>query len=175
MHIADLVVNGGLPLDGGTTVQAIKHSGFAVLQICLSYFETIGKYQAPKGSHKKDNEYFKAGVQAVFPSIQKVPSEVRKKLLEVLWKDARCGLYHNSRTRYRVGLGQPPNGEAMAYDPEAQMLAMSPEHLPRALKAHLECYRTDLLNPIHAEARQNFEDQFDEDFGITRKSQFTVP
>ncbi len=175
LHVADLVANGGLPLDGGTTLLAIRHSGFAVLQICLSYFETIGKYQAPKGSHKKDNEYFKAGVQAVFPSIRNVPSEVRKQLLDVLWKDARCGLYHNSRTRHRVGLGQPPNGEAMAYDSEAQILAISPEHLPQDLKAHLERYRTDLLNPVNGEARQNFEYQFDKDFGVTRKSQSTVP
>lgn len=66
LHIADLVVNGGLPLDGGTTVQAIKHSGFAVLQICLSYFETIGKYQAPKGSTRKTTSISKRASRPSF-------------------------------------------------------------------------------------------------------------
>lgn len=167
LHIADLIANGGDPLEGGAKVQRIQHSGFAVLQICLSYFETIGKYQAPADdNHKKYNEYFKAGAQTVFPFIQNAPPKVRKKLLDVLWKDARCGLYHNSRTRRGVGLRQPPNGEAMAYYPDAQVLVISPERLPQALKGHLERYRAELLDPINAAARQCFERQFDRDFGV---------
>ena len=170
LHVADLIANGGYPLGGGAKVQRIQHSGFAVLQICLSYFETIGKYQAPAdGNHKKDNEYFKAGAQTVFPCIQNAPSEVRKKLLEVLWKDARCGLYHSSRTRRGVGLSQPPNGEAMAYYHDAQVLVISPERLPHALKCHLERYRTDLLDPINVDARQCFERQFDKDLGVNQQ------
>ena len=50
------------------------------------------------GDHKKDKEYFKEGAQTVFPFIQNAPSNVRNKLLNALWKDVRCGLYHNSRT-----------------------------------------------------------------------------
>lgn len=169
LHVADLIANGGHPLEGEARVQPVRHSGFAILQICLSYFETIGKYQAPAdGKRKGDNEYFKAGTLTVFPSIQNAPSRVRKKLLDVLWKDVRCGLYHNSRTRRGVGLGQPSNGAAIAYYPDAQVLMISPERLPQALKCHLARYRTELLDPINAEARQNFERQFDKDFGVTR-------
>jgi hypothetical protein len=165
LHVADLIANGGHPLGGEAAVKRIQHSGFAVLQICLSYFETIGHYRAlATGGSKK---YFKAGAQAVLPGLQHVPDEVREKLLDVLYLGARCGLYHNSRTRRGVGLGQPSNGEAMAYDPHAQVLVISPERLPRALKRHLECYRTELLNPINADARRYFERQFDKDFGVS--------
>ena len=167
LHIADLITNGGDPLGGGAKVAPIRDSGFAVLLICLSYFETIGKYQARvDGKRKKDNEYFKAGAQAVFPFILNTPPDVRKKLLDTLWKDARCGLYHNSRTSCGVGLGQPPNGEAMAYDPKAQKLAISPERLPPALKDHLKHYRMELLDPTKTDARRSFEHQFDKDFGV---------
>ncbi|HEV8406992.1 MAG TPA: hypothetical protein VGQ34_03575 [Sphingomicrobium sp.] len=55
LHIADLVANGGTAFGEngdrkGTTVSAIRHSGFAVLQICFSYFETIGYYTGKSGS-----------------------------------------------------------------------------------------------------------------------------
>ncbi|MGH9380206.1 MAG: hypothetical protein ACRD2Z_06295 [Thermoanaerobaculia bacterium] len=49
LHLAELVANGGTAFgeEGnreGKVVSSIRHSGFAVLQICLSYFETIGYY-----------------------------------------------------------------------------------------------------------------------------------
>jgi hypothetical protein len=55
LHIADLVANGGTAFGengdrNGNAVSAIRHSGFAVLQICFSYFETIGYYTGKSGS-----------------------------------------------------------------------------------------------------------------------------
>lgn len=38
LHVADLIANGKCPIDGEAGVQSIPDSGFAVLQICLSYF-----------------------------------------------------------------------------------------------------------------------------------------
>lgn len=166
LHVADLIANGGCSLGGEPKVQRIRHSGFAVLQICLSYFETIGQYRALATSGSK--QFFNAGAQAVLPELQKVPDKVRKKLLDALYRGARCGLYHNSRTCRGVGLGQPPNGEAMAYDPDVRVLIISPERLPRALKCHLERYRTELLDPNNADARKCFETQFDKDFGVNQ-------
>jgi hypothetical protein len=164
LHIADLMVNGGEPLGGGAKVQRIEHSGFAVLHICLSYFETIGKYRSPilTGGSK---EQFDVGVQAVFPQMGRTPPEMRDKLLNVLYGSARCGLYHNSRTSHDVALGQAPNGEAIAYDPNSQTLVICPENLPRVLKKHLELYREELMNPTNDRVRQSFLRQFDTDFG----------
>jgi hypothetical protein len=48
LHIADLIANGGTtfgqckPPQPGYAVRSIWHSGFAVLHICLSYFELVG-------------------------------------------------------------------------------------------------------------------------------------
>src|SRR5688500_2766267 len=55
LHIADLIANGGTTFgetevrggrravsSDGYEVSPIRHSGFAVLHICLSYFELIG-------------------------------------------------------------------------------------------------------------------------------------
>jgi hypothetical protein len=162
LHVADLIINGGKPLDGDTRIESVPHSGFAVLQICLSYFETIGKYRA-LGTTNGEN--FRAGAQEVLPELQHVPDRVRKSLLGALYKGARCGLYHNSRTARGVGLGQPSSGEAVVYDPDAQVLVINPHRLPQVLKCHLEHYRTELLDSNNADARRHFQSQFDNDFG----------
>ena len=68
LHVADLIANGAHPLEGGAKVETIPDSGFAVLHICLSYFETIGKYQGvPVG---RDGAQFKAGALAVLPELR---------------------------------------------------------------------------------------------------------
>jgi hypothetical protein len=65
-----------------------------------------------------------------------------------------------------VGLGQPPNGSALAYDPSGPTLVISPNRLPGVLKLHLERYRNELLNPSNSATRLSFERRFNEDFGI---------
>ena len=162
LHVADLIVNGGEPLGSGARVECIDHSGFAVLQICLSYLETIGKYRELVKGEKQYGAIFRAGAQDVFPNLKKAP----KKMVDALYYGARCGLYHNSRTARGVGLGQPPDGSAIAYDPVQQTLVLSPERLPKALKSHLEGYRAELLDSDNVHQRQCFERQFDKDFGL---------
>jgi hypothetical protein len=169
LHIADQIANGSPPLEEGARVNPIEHSGFAVLQICLSYFETIGKHR-PTGSSvpagKKSGSKFKAGVEAVFPTLSSIARKERGELLDAFYERARCALYHNSRTGRRVGLAQPSNGDAVYYDPKSRTLQISPERLPRVLKAHLEQYRGELLNPANGKLRASFQRRFDADFGV---------
>src|SRR5579863_3252854 len=61
LHIADMLANGGQPLGRNHSVERVEHSGFAVLQICLSYFETVGHYE--KGCI--GSGAFKEGVRSV--------------------------------------------------------------------------------------------------------------
>jgi hypothetical protein len=169
LHIADLLANGGEPSGTPYSVKPLVHSGFAVLQICLSYFETIGHYEQsnvlpPKGSQ---GYFFKKGVRSALPQLLADYGEtVLDELFARLYGGARCGLYHNSMTVPNVGLGQPAGDAPMAYDSAAKILAISPERLPRALKAHLEGFRIRLLDPKEIELRQNFERRFNEDNGI---------
>jgi hypothetical protein len=166
LHIADLVANGGTAFgeDGsreGKAACAIRHSGFAVLQICLSYFETIGYYTGtPSGSKAA----FQAGVAQVFPELASAEPNLAKAVVEALYRDARCGLYHNPRTA-RVSLGWPPGVAAVAYDQETRRVVVNPERLPKLLKAHLESFRAALLDETNLELRDRFEKRFDQDTG----------
>ena len=166
LHIADLLANGGQPLGESFSVKPLRHSGFAVLQICLSYFETIGQYEQRKPATKTSTEYFKEGVVSVFPHLIAHHDKHVAGLLARLYKGARCGLYHNSMTMPGIGLGPPSDDMPLTYDAKTNKLAINPESLPRALKEHLEQYRARLLDSRNVELRQNFERRFDEHNGI---------
>jgi hypothetical protein len=166
LHIADLVANGGTAFGEqgqrkGKQVCSIRHSGFAVLQICLSYFETIGYYTGEGAGSKAA---FRKGVAEVFPNLATADPSVAKAFVDSLYQDARCGLYHNLRTA-RVVLGWPPGQDAVAYDPQNQRVVVNPERLPRVLKAHLERFRQALLDQKNQALRAAFETRFDHDSG----------
>ena len=157
-HIADILANGGEVFGKGVRVGPVRHSGFAVLQICLSYFEAVAQYE--RGGAGRSRDDFKAGVLSVFPKLSDY-GKTLDDLLTLLYNGARCGLYHEFRTLRGVGLGQPRDGEAIAYDSASHTLAISPERLPPALKSHLEKYRARLLDASNIDMRQNFERRFD--------------
>lgn len=170
LHIADLIANGGLPLGDVRSVEPLRHSGFAVLHICLSYFETIGQYEQQNPQTKTSTGYFKEGVRSVLPRLHASHGNVVGELLARLYEGARNGLYHNSMTVPGVGLGQPSDSEPIAYDPASKTLAISPERLPKVLKQHLEEFRAKLLDSRNGVLRQNFARRFDEHNGIIQPS-----
>jgi hypothetical protein len=163
LHIADLIANGGTafgetkPDSAGKNIVAIRHSGFAVLHICFSYFELVGSLVEPK---KNLTEKFKFGVREILPSVFNGSAD-DEKLLKCLHKGARCGLYHLGRTRSQVGLG---GDNVLTYDAANNQVVINPSLLPIALKSHLEKFRLDLLNPANIALRQEFQTCFDNGF-----------
>jgi hypothetical protein len=171
LHIADLLANGGQPLGKSDHIDPVEHSGFAVLHICLSYFETIGHYEHgdPPAAGVK-GYFFKEGAKSVLPQLAlDYGEEEFKQLLHRLYVGVRCGLYHNSMTKVDVGLGPPSHsGAPIAYDPETKALTVNPQLLPQALKEHLEQFRTRLLDARNTDLRKRFRERFDEDNGIPK-------
>jgi hypothetical protein len=174
LHVADLLANGGRPLGSSDVLKPLDHSGFAVLHICLSYFETIGHYEcgtSPAAANRVKGYFFKQGVRSVLPRLAvDYGEEEFEKLLHRLYVGVRCGLYHNSMTEVGVGLGQPsPSGGPIAYDPKTRALTVSPQLLPQVLRKHLEQFRVRLLDPANEDLRRSFGKRFDEDNGITKE------
>ena len=122
-----------------------------MLQICLSYFETLGRYTGVTSGSKVA---FVAGVNRVFP--QYATSNFAK----LLYDHARCGLYHNLRST-RVGVTLL--NEAVQYDSTTGRILICPERFPGVLKAHLEQFRNELLQKEQEALGRAFEHQFDVD------------
>jgi hypothetical protein len=166
LHIADLIANGGVTLgefkrgEAGYKVKAIRHSGFAVLHVCLSYIELVGSLQSPVA--KSSTKTFRDGVR-VIPGLIDAAAATNA-VVARLYAGARCGLYHEGRTRPGVGLGHPPDGNAIAVQPTTGTIAISPELLPVVLKTHLETLKSELLKQANVALCKRFEQRFNSGF-----------
>lgn len=171
IQIAELVANGGKHLNG-RTFPAIPDSGFAVLQICLSYFETIGKYldgyARPTG---RSGDYFKEGIKAVFPALNRPESAG---LLQNLYEDARCGLYHGSMTVLGIRIGGGA-GDAVVYDVAGGTITLNPHKFPKAIGDHLADYVRRLSDNTQVDLRRKFQARFDMEYPPATAATFAPP
>jgi len=126
----------------------------------MSYFELVGSLVSSEtGSRKR----FNAGVKEVLPEVLPGTAD-DDTLLSLLYEGARCGLYHSARPGAPVGLGQPDDGNAIAYDRGRGKAVINPHRLPRVFKAHLLELRTKLMDPVSVDLRQRFQERFDTGF-----------
>lgn len=171
LNIADQLINGSLEKS------PIRHSGYATLDIVVSYFEMIAKYE-DGFTGRKSEEYFKKGVYSVFPEFKNIQPPAQTSLslvgnvvslidivLDLIYEGVRCGLYHSGITNGKIFL----TGEIetpMAYDIQLQMLIVNPHLLVPRLKKHLNDYVSKLRNENNAELRSKFEKRYDSDVNV---------
>lgn len=155
LEIADECANGinGQPAD--------PHSGFAVLHLCLSYFETIAKYEQGYTGEGESKRHFKLGLASVFPSLRHAAPAAFERRSDLLYRAGRCGLYHGSQTSKGILLGEPTS--ALRFAPKRSYVQINPSLLPKVLKRHLERYCNRLLRPRNKVLRQRFEQRFNHD------------
>jgi hypothetical protein len=154
LDIADKVINGIRDKDGVLTAQIVG-SGFAALNIILSYFEMIGKYMDGFCDINKSQEYFVKGVESVFPELCKQSSWLPKKM----YFNIRCGLYHHGMTEEDIilkGEGLPPITIV-----DGKFLIINPHTMVLELKNHFEYYMKQLKDDNNL--KSNFEKRFDYD------------
>ncbi len=168
LDIADQLIN------GSQEKSPIRHSGYATLDIVVSYFEMIAKYE-DGFIGRKSEEYFKKGVYSVFPEFKNIPPPPQTPLspvgnvvslidvvLDLMYEGIRCGLYHSGITNGKIFL----TGEIetpMAFDLQLQMLIVNPHLLVPRLKAHLHGYVAQLRDVNNADLRAKFEKRYDFD------------
>lgn len=153
LDIADKVIN-GFTDEKGKVIDGINGSGFAALNIMLSYFEMVAKYKDGYCETGKSPEYFEKGFKMVFPEFDVYPW-----LPEKIYKNARCGLYHHGMTEEGVilkGEGLPPITPL-----DGEKLIINPHTLVLKLKAHLEKYIAELRTDKNFQSK--FEKRFDKD------------
>ena len=152
LDIADACINGGLP--------CMKHSGFAVLFIVFSYFETIANMKHGVTKNTDPSRFFKEGVLDVFPELNRQPYvESKEDILTILYRSARCGFYHSSMARQRISIcGEY---EVLEYDRIDKYVKINPHKLIPRLKNHFLRYVLELLDPQNVELRRNFETTFE--------------
>ena len=151
LNIADKLVNGD---------ESIEHADFSCLQILLSYFEMISKYNDGDTSTTGSKHHFKKGVQRVYPNIFSNQSN-KDYLLNRLYKGARCGLYHMGMTKPKVIIFS--RSPSIKYYNESDVIGINTHTLTKELKNDLATYRDQLKNTSNTTLRSNFEKVYDKD------------
>lgn len=129
-----------------------EHSGFAILMLVTAYFESIEAFK--RGAPGPSKAYFVAGIRDVFPSL----TSMRRSVLEELYDQLRCGLYHQSAPKSRVSIAHASQPIAIELDAARAIkgVTIDPWALAKAVESHFRQYIVDLRNPKNAALRHAF-------------------
>ena len=144
------------------TIERNGNSGFAVLHIATSYFEMIGMYINGPGL-MGSKKYFEAGARAVFSELQTETKRHVRWFLRSLYKNLRCGLYHQGMTRAGIILTgdttQPYRFKDLGSG--ASRIIINPRLLVEHLSDHFDSYVKTIEDSSNPRERANFEEMFD--------------
>jgi hypothetical protein len=158
--------------DGSEERSPIPHSGYATMDIVFSYFEMIAKYEDGYTDKDQSKKYFKQGVLSVFPHLKKyrrnkIIQDARGNdisvvdyVLNLLYDDVRCGLYHAGGTNGPImitsGVEYP-----IILDLQDEFLIINPHLLVPDLIGHFVAYINNLRDHNNTDLRMKFEARFD--------------
>jgi hypothetical protein len=156
LNIADQLA-GGVTDRQGRIIDS-SESAYAVLQVIFSFFEMIAKYH--DGYTGMSNKpYFEKGVKSIFPEMCYYP-----KLMDALYRDVRCGLYHVGYTSPLVFIRNDiPSAIALT---NQGRLWINPQILVSKLREYFRSYTKLLKNVTNTQLRRNFEIRFDFDSAL---------
>jgi hypothetical protein len=137
------------------------HAGFAVLHIVTSYIEMIAMYVNGPGL-MGSKKYFEAGAKSVFPELHKENRRHVRWFLKSLYKNLRCGLYHQGMTRAGILLSGDPRQPYEFHDlgSGASQIVINPKLLVDHLSNHFTSYVSTISNPANMSERARFEAMF---------------
>ncbi|MFH0820628.1 MAG: hypothetical protein V1908_02530 [Candidatus Peregrinibacteria bacterium] len=128
------------------------HCGFAVLQLLFHYFEMIEQYhrgiKTPTG---ESGNFFRAGVIKVFPTLSDAA-------LDILWKNARCGLYHSGMTSSHFFIMDGMDAITM----EGETVLVDRQKFTEKIADHFKMYVQKLRSLENVDLRQNFRQFWEE-------------
>lgn len=137
-----------------------QYGGFVVLQIALAFIEGYETYRTGEESRGRSKEFFKRGFQRIFTDeVHGVPAGVPDELANLLYSDARCGLFHDGQVKGRIFLFEE-EGKLLEFFPDLGLIRINPYAFLDIIETHFRIYIARLRNPDDPEAdelRANFE------------------
>jgi hypothetical protein len=143
-----------------------KDGCFGALCLLLTYFEGIWSYTIGVDSKGKSEKYFNDAFLDVFSSSGHSP-DLLNRVAKILYKDGRCGFFHDGMLRNRIFLTElnqidmlitlpkKPDGK-VDVDGEIKSILIDPKHFMAAIERHFIDYLLCLRNPKEKVKRDNF-------------------
>jgi hypothetical protein len=147
------------------------NAGFAILMLCSAYFETIESCYRGKPSKGNSKTFFRAGFLKVFPDLPNKAQPVVKgilsdevnKLVDELYAEVRCGLYHGMATKTRVLIVRNHMPVTFAlHNYSLSAIVIDPWAFLEAVGNHFVSFLKKLRDPANMSLRASFEAFFDD-------------
>ncbi|GBE20092.1 MAG TPA: hypothetical protein ENG87_04575 [Candidatus Pacearchaeota archaeon] len=143
-------------LEVGRKLKQDNEAGFIILQVALSYIEGNQQYRKGKSSDRKSKEFFKEGMKQIFPEI--IKTENADTLLNMFYKQVRCGLFHDGITGRFVTI----SGEFLnALEISDIEMKINPHRLLDGIIEDFDNYIILLKDEKNLVLRRNFEVRFE--------------
>jgi hypothetical protein len=151
-------------LDPARKLASDRREQSAALLLLLTYFEGIWIFIQGEDSEGKSKRFFEAAFVEVFRSSRQSDHMLRR-LAEVLYKDARCGFFHDGMFRDRIFLGKskgvmhatlPLVNGAIDENGAIQSVVIDVEDFYRYVEGHFGKLVARLRDPSQTDLRSNF-------------------
>jgi hypothetical protein len=143
----------------GKPAPYIPDSGWAVMQITLSYFETIAIFKYCLLMDKTSSSVrFKKGVEDVFP----VECHAHKDFPNWLFNEFRTSMYHAWLKNSPISIKHTDDTTVFHFrGTQPETVVIDPHNFVKALRRHLENYISELRDPVNVDLRGTFVTAYD--------------
>ena len=148
-----------------------EDAGFAILMLVSSYFEAIEAFHQGRPSRQGESSaFFKAGFLRVFHEVPTKlasgtnPQKMQDELLNELYQQLRCGLYHEAMTKGKIILRHDTGAMGFVFglkDYSVSTIIIDPWQVLARVDSHFTTYIGQLQDPNQATLRTEFEKCFD--------------
>lgn len=128
-----------------------RNKGFIALMICLSYIEGVEQYRQGRHSNGQSRIFFIDSMNRIYPN------RFSQQDLGDLYREARCGLFHNGMVQGRIIIN---NSFPNSLNFNNGDVEISPLKFLRDIRSDFQNYIQDLRNPNNTQLRNNFNSMF---------------
>lgn len=128
------------------------NNGFIILMICLSYLEGVEQYRQGRTSNEKSKEFFRNSIHRIYPNTF---NDIE---LNELYKEARCGLFHNGMVSGKIIINNSFNNAIDFAD--SYTIKINPKKLLSDINNDYKCYISELKDNENHSIRNKFNDMF---------------
>jgi hypothetical protein len=136
----DLVANG------------VSAGDYIAVMVALSHIEGLEQFREGKETPRSSSgKWFKKGASRIFP-------EQTEDVLERLWKETRCGLFHAGFPNGKIYLS---HDRESAIEADGEKIFINPKGFVNKVTCNFICYIEELRDVKNTNLRSNFEKLWD--------------
>ncbi len=139
-----------------------NEAGFVVLQLAISYIESIEQYKTGKSSNNDSKSFFSNSLKKIFPEIK-----FTKEILDHIYDEVRSGLVHNAITKKDVVISTKFQDTIKI---ENKNILINPHKFLDRIIYDFEEYIKKLRNENEVNLRERFKTFFMMDKSVKNKS-----